>query len=349
MKSKKKYLLSILFFVILLVLTFYILFKNNDIQDVLYNLKHISYKYLFVGVGLVLIYLFIEGVYIKISLKSLNCKINLWQGFVYSCTEFYFSAITPSSTGGQPAQAYYMSKDGVPLTKSSVVLILNTITFKIVIILMGIFAMIFYPSLVFNNSVLFTVLFLFGIVCNFNMILLCLALMYSKKWIHKIVTFIINLGAKLHLVKDREGKLERIHLHIAEYQDGANYVKKHLMVAVKVILLTFVQRLAMFSIAYVVYKAFGLNTYSYLELVVIQIGVALAIDSLPLPGGIGASEALLLLIYTKVFSQNLVVPAMLVTRGLSYYLCLIISGLTVLQNHLRVLFKKDYYKISDKN
>lgn len=341
MKSKKKYVISVLFFVILLVFTYYVLFKNNDIKDVLNSLKTMSYRYLIIGVALVLIYLFTEAIYIKISLKSLNSKISLWQGFVYSCTEFYFSAITPSSTGGQPAQAYYMSKDGVPFTKSSVILILNTITFKFVLIIMGLFAIIFYPRLIFNNSIVFTIVFIFGIVCNITMIIVCLALMYSKKWINKIAIFLINIGAKLHIIKNKEAKLEKVQSYIAEYHESANYIKNHLSVAFKITILTVFQRLAMFSIAYVVYRSFGLNTFSYVELVVIQIGVALAIDSLPLPGGIGASEALLLLIYKKLFSENLVVPAMLVTRGLSYYLCLLLSGAVVLENHLRLLFRKE--------
>ena len=135
MKSKKKYLLSVIFFVILLVLTFYLLFKNNDIQDIVLSLKNISYEYVVLGVILILTYLFTESIYIKMILKSLKHKIHLWQGFVYSCVEFYFSAITPSSTGGQPVQAYYMHKDGIPLSKSTVTLLLNTITFKLIIFL----------------------------------------------------------------------------------------------------------------------------------------------------------------------------------------------------------------------
>ena len=45
---------------------------------------------------------------------------------------------------------------------------------------------------------------------------------------------------------------------------------------------------------------------------------------------------MLLLIYDKVFGESLSMPAMLVTRGLNYYSCLIISGIVVLLNHLRV-------------
>lgn len=336
MKSTKKYLLSIFFFVILLGLTFYLICANNDIGVVITSLKNISFEFIVIGIGLVVFYLFTESIYLKLILKSLNCKIRLWQGFVYSCIEFYFSAITPSSTGGQPAQAYYMGKDGIPFTKSSITLLLNTIIFKLVLIGLGIIAVIFFPKLIFNNSTLFTVIFVFGIVINIAMIILCLMLMYSKRWIKIIAEFCINLCAKLRIIKNKEKKLESFYIHLKEYQESAKYIKEHFSVSVKVFLITLVQRLAMFSIAFVVYKAFGLTGYSYIELIVIQIAIAIAIDSLPLPGGIGASEAMLLLIFTKIFGEEIALPAMLVTRGISYYFCLILSGGIVLANHLRV-------------
>lgn len=338
MKSKKKYLFSIIFFVILLILTFYMLFSNNDMNDVIQNIKNISLKYILLGVVLILVYLTTESLYIKHILKSIKCKISLLQGFIYSCIEFYFSAITPSSTGGQPAQAYYMAKDGVPFTKSSVTLLLNTITFKLVLLLLGFFAIIFYPNLIFNNSTLFTVIFIFGIVVNLIVIVICLMLMYSKKWIKSLAVFCINLGHKLKFIKDKDAKLLSFNTHLEEYQEGAKYIKEHISVTIYVCFITLIQRMAMFSISYIVYKAFGLSGYSYIELMVMQLSVAIAIDSLPLPGGMGASEAMLLLLYNKYFGENIAMSAMLVTRGLSYYLCLIISGIVVLANHIRVFF-----------
>lgn len=337
MKSKNKYIFSIVFFILLLVATFYLLFSNNDINAVLATLKTIPLTHIGVAVGLVLIYLIVEAVYIKITMNSLNCKFSLWQGFISACTEFYFSAITPSSTGGQPMQAYYMHKDGIPYTKSTIALLVNTITFKVIIILMGIIAMIFFPSLVFNNGVLFTVLFLIGIIGNFLLIILCLMFMYSKRWIEAIVMFFIKLGYKLRIAKNMNEAVEKFNTSIHEYQESAKYIKEHIWIVVKVCLLTVVQRLALFSISFVAYDAFGLSTYSFIELIVLQIGIALAIDSVPLPGGVGVGEAMMLVIYNKIFGENIAVSAMLLNRGISYYFCLILSSIFVLYNHIRTI------------
>lgn len=339
MKSKKKYIFSIVFFIVLIFLTFYLLFSNNDINAVFNTLKTIPLTHIGIGIALVLIYLIVEAVYIKITIKSLGCKFSLWQGFISACTEFYFSAITPSSTGGQPMQAYYMHKDGIPYTKSTIALLVNTITFKVIIIIMGIFAIIFFPNLVFNNGILFTVLFLIGIIGNFLLIILCLMLMYSKRWIESIALFFIKLGNKFHIVKDRDAAIDRFNTSIHEYQEGAKYVKENFNIAINVCILTVIQRLALFSISFVVYDAFGLQGYSFIQLIVLQIGIALAIDSVPLPGGVGVGEAMMLLIYNKIFGDNIAVSAMLLNRGISYYFCLILSSIFVFINHIKVMLK----------
>ncbi len=51
----------------------------------------------------------------------------------------------------------------------------------------------------------------------------------------------------------------------------------------------------------------------------------MSVDMLPLPGGMGISESLFLKIFKPVF-QTLTLPAMVVSRGLSYYSQLLISA-----------------------
>ena len=60
-----------------------------------------------------------------------NKEIALKKGVFYALVEFYFSGITPSSTGGQPAELYYMTKDKIPVRTSTIALILTTIYFKV--------------------------------------------------------------------------------------------------------------------------------------------------------------------------------------------------------------------------
>ena len=97
-------------------------------------------------------------------------------------------------------------------------------------------------------------------------------------------------------------------------------------------ILTFIQRLLLFSIAYIIYKSLGFNKYSYFDLLAIQVSVQIAIESLPLPGGAGLSEKMFLDIFITVFGISFADIGMLLTRTFSFYIPLLVSGIIIVIN-----------------
>ena len=345
MKINKKLIFSILFFIIMLIATIYILFKDNEFDSVIAVAKSVNVKYLLICALLIVLYLLFEGLYLLITFKSLKQKTSLFKCFAYSCIEYYFSAITPSSTGGQPFQSFYMAKDNIPVTKSTIALILNTYTFKIVLLVLGLICMIAKPNLAFCNGTLFNVFLAFGCLVNLLIIIGCFLVMKSKRKVKRFVIWIINTLGKLHLKKEPEKTIKRMDDYMEDYKNGVSYLKKYPALTFKVLGLTLIQRLCMFSIGYVIYLAFGLQGFSYLDFLAIQVVIAIAIDSLPFPGGMGVTEVMMLKIYLPVYGENMLTAAFLLTRVFSYYFCLILSGMVVLINHLRVtIFNKNSKK-----
>lgn len=57
---------------------------------------------------------------------------------LFSSVGFFFSCITPSASGGQPAQVYYMKKEDIPIPISTMVLLIITIIYKMVLVLLGV-------------------------------------------------------------------------------------------------------------------------------------------------------------------------------------------------------------------
>ena len=100
------------------------------------------------------------------------------------------------------------------------------------------------------------------------------------------------------------------------------------------------QILFQFSVPYFVYKAFGLSAYSYLDILALQTVLTICVSSLPLPGAVGASEGSFLKMFFVIFGQDFVLPAMLLNRGVSFYLFLILSGIVTMAAHFKVL-KRD--------
>ena len=57
--------------------------------------------------------------------------------FKYSFVGFFFCAITPSATGGQPAQVVWMARDGIDAGLSSLVLCIVTMVYKIALLVIS--------------------------------------------------------------------------------------------------------------------------------------------------------------------------------------------------------------------
>lgn len=91
------------------------------------------------------------------------------------------------------------------------------------------------------------------------------------------------------------------------------------------IFITFVQRLALFGVTGAVYRAFGMSGTGMTDIVFLQAVISVSVDMLPLPGGMGISETLFLKIFLPVFGPVLL-PAMVLSRGLGYYSQLLISA-----------------------
>lgn len=88
------------------------------------------------------------------------------------------------------------------------------------------------------------------------------------------------------------------------YTATSDYLKGHGKVIVNVLLITFLQRFALFFVTWFVYRAFGLHGASVYDVVMLQAVVSVSVDMLPLPGGMGISENLFLIIFKTIFVRQ---------------------------------------------
>lgn len=74
--------------------------------------------------------------------------------------------------------------------------------------------------------------------------------------------------------------------------------------------------LSLFLSIYFVYRAFGLQGVSAMTILLLQAAISISVDMLPLPGGMGISEKLFLTILVPVFAGHLLLPGMILSRGI---------------------------------
>lgn len=349
-KSKTKLILSILFLITMIVITFVLIFTKYDIKILFELLKEVNLIYVFIAVAMMFVYIFFEGMATKKILKSLGYKTSIGENFLYASVDFYFCAITPSATGGQPMVAYYMKKDDIPVSASSLALLLNTAIFKIVLIVLSGLSLIFCHQII-ANSVLAIVLVIVGFVINIALVTFCLLCAFKRKWVEAAGKRIIMLLVRMKICKKPYKLMRSFIKKMDDYEQGALIMKKNKSMFIKAFIYNFIQRIAMFSMAYFVYLAFKcgypeLKNYSFFVLFGIQALISISVDSLPFPGGMGISEWLYILILEFVYGgilshkgDDLVASAMLLTRAVSFYIPLIVCSIIFIVKHVLTMIK----------
>ena len=331
-QSNKKYISSFLLLVTLMTITYCYIFKNCNFEMLGRVIKQARHEYLVVGLILMLVYIVLEGVNFRIIGHSLGHSLSFIKSFCYACIDLYFCGITPSATGGQPVLAYYMTKDGIPISKSSIMILLYTVRYKTVLLLLGIIVSVVHFDFVLQSN-LTVVLFTVGIIINIIVIAVCLMCMYSRKVVETIVIKTIEFLGKVHIIKEPETKKEVFYSLLADYHQSAEFVKENPRVLARMFVVTLIQRLAYFAVGYCVYKSFGRTGYGLQDIIALQVVISITVDSLPLPGAVGVSEGMFLLLYTKVYGATIIAPAMLLTRGINFYMMLLLTGIMTMGFH----------------
>jgi hypothetical protein len=111
--NTKKIIKNAFIFVFLIILTYYFIFKKIDRKGLQEAIKNTNY--LFIGIAVIFAAgnILFEALNIYRSLKLLKEDATPMKAIKYAIVGFFFSAITPAATGGQPVQLYYMHKDNI--------------------------------------------------------------------------------------------------------------------------------------------------------------------------------------------------------------------------------------------
>ena len=328
---------SFILFVTLIVLTFYILFKDGNITAILDTIKNANMNYILLAVMCMCVFLSLEGINIIRNVNLLGYNLGFLRGIKYALVGFFFSAITPSSSGGQPMQLYYMNKDKIDLSHGAIALFIELASYQFNAVLIAVTSFIinfsFFTTKVGNIKYLLFI----GISLNALVFFFIFFAIFSKKLMPKAVNLITLILTKLKYKKVESFK-EKADKEIAEYKQAADLIKKEKLSLLKTILITFFQLNFMHAVSFFVYKSFGLNTYNIIEIITIQSVLYSSVAALPLPGGIGASEGGFLTLFKFFYPIGLVSSGMLLTRGINFYLFVLISGTAV------TLYTLDYIR-----
>ena len=308
-----------------MLLSFYTVFHGQDARQVIGALRNLSTPALCLALLTALFFVSAEGIMICYLLRSLNGRSGFLRCISYSFIGFFYSGITPSATGGQPMQLYYMCRDKNDLSESSVVLMTVALIYKFVLVLIGIAMLVFWhkPLKYYLND--FFPLFLLGLGLNLMLVLILLAVMLAPRGIKSIIVYVERLLVKVRILKVSEQRMEKIDQFVGGYQDEVRFLIDNKRKVFNVCLFTFLQRCSVFILTWIIYRGFGLEGADALTVSLLQASVYIAVDMLPVPGAQGITELMYRNIFGTIYTGGYLMPSLYVTRGISFYFLLFVG------------------------
>lgn len=337
--TPKSFIKNSIFFIALIGITFFILFKDNNLSDILMEVRKADKLYIIIGIICTFIYIICEAINFRTILKFFSYKKSFLSIIKYPFIGFFFSAITPSASGGQPMQIYYMNKENIEVSHGSLAIFSEFASFQFVTIFLAIISFIFNFNLVLSFNSLIIFLIISGIIFNSLILLFILCVIFSKNFSEKIVRFIFWIGEKIKFIKIDHLK-EKVYEQVEEYKMGAVFIRQHKAIMIKVVFTTFIQVCALYSITYWVYRALGFSEASFIQVVSLQAILYVAVSGIPLPGAVGASESSFLRIFKTIYPVSVLSSAMLLSRGISFYFFVFICGVVVMISQIILTGRK---------
>ena len=323
----KKYVLSAILFVVLIILTYVFVLKGCDFNLLIESIKNTNPFFVFLTILCVFGYVFFGSLFLKRILWYFGSKVSFYHTFGYIFTEIYFSAITPSNMGGQPVQMIEMKKDKISYQSSSVLVLFNTMMNRIVLIFIATIFFIIFNKEIFNINPFYNWVVILGYITTILVILLFATLIYSKKIANLLLKLSNYLIEHLKLIKNKDKLKNKLAKSLKEYQSCSKITKEKPKLVIESFIILFLQRISLLLASYTVYKAFGLNEYGILLIMAFQVCVTLGSDLMPTPGGVMINEGLLLSVNNMLYGESLALSGMLLLRSFNFYFLVIISAL----------------------
>lgn len=300
MKNKGKLLRNFVFFIVLIVITFYILLKDQNNIEVFGIIKSAKGQYIVIAIICMLLYITCEAINMGRTLKALNEKSNFFRNLKYAFIGFFFSSITPAASGGQPMQIYYMHKDNISVANSTLALLINLTSVQVITITFALISLMFNYTYL-NNTLI--ICFIIGISLNLMALTLLLISILSKRMSKGLINIAIKIMTFFR-IKNIEEKQQKLENELSKYQTSAVYIKNNKYLMLKTILTTAIQFLLFYSTAYWTYSALGLSGKNIFEITTMQSVLFATVSGMPSPGAVGVSEGAFIEIYRDVFTRK---------------------------------------------
>lgn len=346
-KKKKKSNLFNLFIILTITICYSIISLWGDFNSVIAALKSPSanYNYFIVLFLILTLYFLVDGLILFIFARLYTASYKYHRGLATSLIGQFYASITPSSSGRQFSQVVTFKKQGVTVSSAASVMVMYYIIYQIVLILFGVFSMIYnFESFFLNNATIGFLTFqipiwvfaILGFGVSASIVIILFLASFSKKFHSFIINNVIGLLSKIKIVKKPEEKKKSLLVTTENFRIELRRLSSNIPVTILIMILFIVKFLLYYSITYFVALMLdpSLSGFKvYLETMTRSSFHQMVVGIIPIPGGAGISEYLFEIMFIPIydgFSLTNVVAfvkaVQLIWRTFTFYISLLIGG-----------------------
>lgn len=326
MNKKSGIINGVIIVLSVIVLMGYIVFVDG-LDNILNAFSNCKLEWLFVGVLAMIGYWYLEGHILNKGLGIFDRKLKAKYSIKNCMIGQFFNSITPSATGGQPIQAYYLNRCGVEYGFATSALLLRFISFQFSLTFICIIVMIFKFNEYAAQIQGFTALMLIGFTINTCVAIVLILIGFNKKIALIIMRFFVKVLGKLRILKNVDQKLEFVNDEVELFSKGFSTAIENKKVIIEMLFLSTLQITIFYCVNVIIALSFGINidAHSMFHIIAGAACVQMSSTFIPLPGAAGGAELSYYVIYGSVFEAGQLSAAVLLWRIYTFYMPIVVG------------------------
>ena len=331
---------GVLFMALTIGVVVLISMRDGSWNDTVAALRSMDWRWEAAAGALWLLFVASRAYTMKFYLSRQGVFVRFGAAFHASIIGLFYSGVTPAASGGQPMQMYHLHKEGVPVSLSASGVLVKFVGFQSMLLLLaGLFLGLNYAFVRETVGSSFFLIVL-GFVINVLVVAAVMLLLISRRAVRALVRFALSVGEKMRLVKDRQAMEKRFGKQVDGYLEAMSTVRDRPLDMLAMLALSALQVVSYSCIIWALYHAFGLSGAGAFQLVAIQLLLYQTVSFVPLPGASGAQEGLFFLFLHTVVPDSCRVGMLFAWRFFTFYLTMLVGGLTVVWDGVRSLRRR---------
>ena len=314
----------------------YIITNDSDFSEGFRTLETLSFSFVAMCFLVFSLTYFSEGVQFYFITRMLGSRMSLYKCVRAVIIERYYSAITPTNIGGQPALIVYLMAHGISGAVAASAMSIRFILYQVTLSVFLTLLFVFMPFLGLSITPLIFTALVIGAIGSIALPVLLILCAIWPKVTYKTINWLCKLVKKMHLVKDADIAYAKAVDTINHY--GQSMRMMNMKYAVLVIVFAVVQYLSAMSVPFFVCFACSVNI-NYTQSVAYTTVLYTSINYMPTPGASGIAEGVFYSLFSGIIPSTFIMVAMLLWRISSYYLTIILgfieSGISAVETYLK--------------